>query len=280
MLFTTPLSIDEHIIAQLGTGSIKTTELISSIEKARPQTTKQAVYAALRNLKKEEVIISHGMKSSLNIRWLSNIEKYLTLAQQKYHAGSTDKGSFSNLKNGERIEYFFNNLTETDAFWWQALYQLVTASSTFEPVYLYNPHQWFLLARRESELDSITSITTKNKQYLLTAAGNTALDKLVASDFDGTQAQYYMSGKHLFKKINYYFNVVDDFLIEVWINPELAQKVENFYTQTQKTTDRSIDELKEIVSIKGKGRLVISRDINKTIKLKKMLSKHFYVKHQ
>lgn len=278
MLFATSNSLEEHIITLLGEGPLKNTELIERVNLLRPHTTKQAVYTTLRNLKAEEIIVAHGMGVSLNVRWLGSMENYLVTAKQKYHAGSTDKGSFAALKNGERIEYFFNDLIETDAFWWQALYQLTINSSTGEPVYLYNPHQWFLLARRKSELESMASIVNHGKQYFVTSCGKTALDKKVAVDFDGEQSQYYMSEKHLFNKINYYFNVVDDFIIEVWINSELAQNIENLYTSTDLVTDETIDKLKSIVSVKGKGKMVISKNISKTERLKKKLSKHFYIK--
>lgn len=278
MLFVRPTSLEEHIITALGEGPLKTTELISRINVLRSNTTKQAVYTAIRNLKREEVIVAHGMGVSLNVRWLGNMEKYLTIAKQKYHTGSTDKGNFTALKNGERIEYFFNDMIETDAFWWQALYQLTINSSSGDPVYLYNPHQWFLLARRESELESMASIVDHGKQYLVTSCGKTVLDKKVVSDFDGEKSQYHMSEKHLFNKINYYFNIVDDFIIEVWLNENLASNIEKFYLETEEFTDETIKNLKEIVSVKGRGRMVISKNIPKTTRLKKMLSKHFYIK--
>ncbi len=278
MLFTSPDSVEEYIITILGSGSIKTTELIDKINTIRPGTTKQAVYFALRDLRKAEVVVSHGMKSTLNIRWLNNLEGYLNIAKEKYYTGQTETGSFQNIKDGERIEYYFHNLLETDAFWWQALYQFIIFSQTNEPAYLYNPHEWFLIARRESDLEVIETVVKKGKQLLLTTGGTTVLDKYIANDFDGNNSQYYMSTQPLFKKNNYYLNIVDDFLIEVWIDKNLADKVEVIYNTTTQYSEEVQKQLESLIHQKSKGRLVISKSYKKTQRIKKMLSKHFYIK--
>ena len=90
MLFAKPTSLEELIITVLGEGPLKNTVIIAKVNELRPYTTKQAVYTALRNLKAEEIIVAHGMGVSLNVRWLGNMEKYLSTAKLKYHAGSTD----------------------------------------------------------------------------------------------------------------------------------------------------------------------------------------------
>ncbi len=278
MIFSSPTTIEEHILSVLSLGTIKTTDLIERVNSLRPNTTKQAVYAALRNLRKEEVVIAHGMKTSLNVRWLNSVEKYLKTALQQYNISQTGQGNFYTLKNKERIEYYFNDLLETDAFWWQALYQFINSSTSGEPVYIYNPHEWFLIARRESELEVIDTIIKKNKQLLLTVGNNSALDKYIAQDFNGESSQYYMSPQPLFKKNNYYLNVVDDFLIEVWINQDLANAVENIYQRYSGNIDSVTREFKDILTRKSKGRLVISRNIKKAERIKKKLRKHFYIK--
>ena len=51
-------NIEELIIEILSRGIIKTIDLVENIKKIRPQTTKQAVYHALRKLKKEEVVVT------------------------------------------------------------------------------------------------------------------------------------------------------------------------------------------------------------------------------
>ena len=145
-----------------------------------------------------------------------------------------------------------------------------------EPVYLYNPHEWFLLARRESELECIKLITQK-RQFLLTVGGKTPLDHSVSGDFDGNKSQYYMADSPLFPKNNYYLNTVGDFIIEVRIDPSLAEQIKQLYAQTEKDITASKEQLKIIVHGKGRSKMTISRDRNKAEKFKKVLRKYFYI---
>lgn len=275
-MFTSPKTIEDYILHYLKTGSLLNIEIIQKLQIDRPGTTKQGVYIALRDLKRQEVILTQGKKSALNIRWLKSLEDYFSIARRSYVQDGTD-GHPLYLKEGEKIQYLFYNSEEADSFWWHILYLLAESSQTGQPVYLYNPHDWFLIARRQSELESLRSIVKMDKQYLMTVGGNTVLDKYIAKDFDSTNSQYYMADKPMFKKNNYYLNIVDDFLIEVHINPSIANEVEKFYASVNKINEVVLKDLHNIVRAHGKIRLVVSRNYAKAKELKNLLQKHFYL---
>lgn len=278
MQFPRENSLESHIFNLLQHGPQEPTKLLEQIRSIRPSTTKQGLYAVLRNLKKQEILVVHNKQAEFNIRWLNHMQDFFSIAQSFYTKGSSGVGNFLNLKEGEKITYSFSTPVQTDAFWWHALYILSESSKTNEPVYLYNPHEWFLIARRQSELESIKLISSK-KQFLLTAGGKTSLDKYVAGDFDGEKSQYFMADKFLFPKNSYYLNIVDDFLIEVWIDKNTALKIEKLYLAATGFNKEVEQQLKEIVSLKGKTKLTISRSSKKAAKLKKLFKKHFYIKH-
>lgn len=270
-------TIEDFVFRYLQTGALSAPVLVEKIKTIRPGTTKQGVYAALRNLKKQEIVIENNKQVLLNIRWLKAMEEYFAIAQKAYFEGTLGRGNFFNLGVGEKVEYVFRNPIQADAFWWQVLYLLSEMSATKEPVYLYNPHDWFLIARRESERDSITSIVRRGKQYLLTVCGNFPLDVAVADEFDGNRSQYYMMPKALFPKNNYYLNIVDDFLIQVWIDRKLANTIDAHYKNTKTIDGEAKEHLIKLTQQKGRVRLVISRDPKKAQLLKKRLGKHFYI---
>lgn len=277
MLFGKENSIENLICTLLQGGAIATTSLIEQIRGQRQGTTKQGVYVALRQLRREEVVVLHNKKASFNVRWLKQMDQFIKSAEQNYIESDFGRDNFLNLKDGERISYFFSNPTETDNFWGHALVILGESSvPSDEPAYLYNPHEWFLIARRESERECF-DIITKERRLLLTAGGKTPLDRAVANEFDGDRGQYHMLDTPLFAKNNYYFNIVGDFIIEVWIDPSIAAQIESLYHKTEGLSDDTAGELIKIVAGNGRSRLTISRNAKKAERLKKMLRKNFYL---
>lgn len=277
MLFARTDSIEDLICGLLQLGPIDTAVLIAQIREQRPKTTKQGVYAALRHLRQNEIIVMHHKKASFNVRWLKQAEQFLAIAEQHYVAEDLGRDNFLNLKEGENIAYFFSSPTETDKFWGHALILLGESSiPDNEPAYLYNPHEWFLIARQESERECI-AIISKRRRFLLTAGEKTSLDHIVANEFDGDRSQYHMLERPLFPKSNYYLNIVGDFLIEVWIDPSIATRIEEIYRGDTKDRNIARDNLIEIVGGKGRSRLRISRNAKKAGRLKRLLSKNFYI---
>lgn len=277
MLFGKEKSLENLICARLQEGAIDTASLIREIREQRSGTTKQGVYAALRQLRREEIVVLHNKKASFNLRWLKQAEQFFATAEQHYIESDFGRDNFLNLKDGERISYFYSSPTETDKFWGHALVTLGESSvASDEPAYLYNPHEWFLVARRESERECF-DIITKKRRLLLTASEKTPLDRAVAGEFDGDRGQYHMLDTPLFAKNNYYFNIVGDFIIEVWIDPAIATQIESLYRKTEGLDDDAAKELTKIVTDKGRSRLTISCNAKKAERLKKMLRKNFYI---
>lgn len=277
MLLTKENSIEDSICTLLQLGPMGTTALIEHIQQQRPKTTKQGVYAALRQLRRDEIVVMHVKKASLNVRWLKQMDQFFSIAEQHYAEGDFGRDNFLNLKDGEKIAYFFSSPTETDQFWGHALVILAESSTSGDaPVYLYNPHEWFLIARHASERAFI-DIISKKRRFLLTAGAKTPLDRAVAGEFDGDRSQYHMLDHPLFSKSNYYFNIVGDFLIEVWIDTSIAASIETIYQGEEKNPDAVRDALIKIVGGKGRSKLVISRNAKKAERLKRLLKKNFYI---
>ncbi|TSC64902.1 MAG: Uncharacterized protein G01um101491_111 [Parcubacteria group bacterium Gr01-1014_91] len=277
MLFGKEKSLENLICTLLQQGAIATTSLIEQIQEQRLGTTKQGVYAALRQLRHEEIVVLHNKKASFNVRWLKQAEQFFATAEQHYVQSDFGRDNFLNLKDGEKISYFFSTPTETDNFWGHALVILGESSiPSGEPAYLYNQHEWFLIARRESERECF-DIITKKRRLLVTAGAKTLLDRTVATEFDGDRGQYHMLDTPLFAKNNYYFNIVGDFIIEVWIDPVVATHIESLYQETEKLGDETREKLTKIVTGKGRSRLTISRSAKKAERLKKLLRKNFYI---
>jgi len=270
-----PKRIEEYILKHLQDGPMLMLDLVKVLKKDRPNTTKQAVYAALRGLKKSEQILTYKGMASINLIWLNSMVDYFDLAKRNYVKGGDNQGDFINLEDKEKIKYYFQSPIKADVFWTHALYLLVERSRDGEPVYLYNPHEWFLLARNENEKNVFKTITEKGHRLLLTVGNNTFLDRYIKKYFDNNFSQYHIKDKPLFAESNYYLNIVGDFLIEVWMDKKITDKIDKYYQEIKSWDEESNGRLKEIIEEESKMKIVISKNHKKAEKIKSSLRRYF-----
>ncbi len=274
MLHSPPKTIEDFVYKYLETGPQVVVSLIERIKKDRPETTKQGVYAALRELKKKNVVVVHGKKVSLNSSWFNAMSEYFSRVQLYYTKTQSAQNDFLNLKEGERIEYRFRDPVTTDTFWGHAQNLLVEILPSSTPVYIYDPHYWFLLARPETEKPLIEFILSKGHRYLMLVGGKTALDTAAAKEFDRVRSRYVMLEKPLFKNPNYYVSVIGDFITEAWLDKDITTVIEHIY-ETKTDPKEARADLLKAVTYKGRTRFVISKNARKAEKLKKLIGKHF-----
>lgn len=272
-----PEKIEEFIIKILKNGPVSAVSLIKQVSLLRLRATKQAVYGALRKLKKSEIVVSHGKIVSLNSLWINKMSDFFAEAKHNYSLSSVEAEGFLSLEDGDKITYNFKDPVVADTFWGHAFHILGDIMKKSDPIYIYNPHEWFLVARNESEKALFKKFIEEKRQILVTVSGNTEIDKLVKKYFDGTYSQYHLSPIHLFKKSNYYLNIFGDYLIEVWIDENTQELIEKFYKNYLEINQESISALKKIVESQGKNKISISKNKEKAEKLKKMLGKDFYI---
>ncbi|HEY4477662.1 MAG TPA: hypothetical protein VJB09_00095, partial [Candidatus Paceibacterota bacterium] len=273
-------NLEDLILLSLQKGPQNGVQLIHKIQKVRPSTTKQAVYKVLRNLKSQEVVVLHAKRVSLSQIWINKMSEYFNLARRNYAGGVHTGEDFLSLSDGDKISYNFSNPRFTDAFWIHACSILSQVMKSDEPIYFYNPHEWFLLARYDTERSFFDLIKKSNQQLLVTVSDNTVLDKLVAKEFDGDVLQYHMNTKRLFQKDNFYLNIFGDFLIEVWIDKKVSEDIDKFYIESRVFGAEAFESLQGIINQKGKTKLVISRNKAKAEKLKKLFKKNFCIRKQ
>ena len=271
-----PQKVEELIVKRLKNGPVLTLDLVQKIKQDRPNTTKQAVYAAVRKMKAEEMILTVKGASSLNMTWINEMITYLDLAKRHY-VNKGSQGSILDMEDGERIKYYFTDSHRGDIFWTHAYFLLLENLASDEPVFLYNPHEWFLLAREENERSVIRSTVSAGHLFLLTACGETFLDKHIRKQFDGTDSQYNLLRQPLFPDTNYYLNIFGDYLIEVWLDKKVAADIESLYRSTGAWSESVSGTFRNILELNGRLRMVISRNHAKAERLKKMFRKGFAI---
>lgn len=272
-----PKRIEDLIVERLAKGPLRATKLVLEIQRLRHHTTKQAVYAALRQQKAREEVVVYKGTAALNITWLNRLTRFATNAKLHYTSGEATGDDITNLSPGDRITYHFQNPLKADVFWTHAFYLLAEQAPHSEPVYLYNPHEWFLLARHENETEVIRTVTNQGRQFLLLAGHSTPLDKYVRQYFDGERGQYHTLPRPHFKKNNYYLNVFGNVLLEVWLDKKMSNAIDDFYQRSAAWNGEAGEHLTAILKQNRRLRITISHNKTKAEAYKKFCRKFFYI---
>lgn len=271
-------SLESAIIIHLQRKSWVIVDLIEELRKTRPKLSKQAVYQVIRSLKESEIVIVRSKNVSLSSIWIDRMHDFFTVAKYTYEGSAINNNqsteSFLNLEDGDRIVYEFKSPATTDIFWGHAFNILLGIMKKDDPVLIYGPHQWFILARNESESEIIRQAESQNHPWYVYVPNKTPLD-IYAKKYFKKPSSYYMQDLRYFKE-NFYVNLFSDFIIEVVLDEKTQSAIEKFYN-TYKFWDNTAEtELKYIIShMKGRDKLTISRDSKKAAKYKKVFSKYF-----
>ncbi len=274
-MFTKDQRIEDLIIECLVSGPQETASLLEAINAKRTGTTKQAVYKALRQLRADEVIIQTRGEVALSSLWLKKLATFTEQARLNYSMNDQPSLDFLALKNGEKIVYWFKSFEATDIFWGHAFDILLDNTPKSAPVFIYNPHEWFLLARPETETFLFNRFKAIGRKLFLIAGNRDALDIESSKYFDNETTNYHPSPEPLFEKNNYNVNIFNDYLIEVWLDPKISNLIDQFYKKHSTLTDDAKNELLTIIKQRGRNKLVIYRNERKARKLGNMFKKVF-----
>lgn len=269
------LKIEDLITDSLSGGQIEIIDLIVKINEIRPKTSKQAVYKALRVLKKNEIIVQAHGEVALSSIWLKKLHDFTEKTELHYKINDQPSLDFLKLKEGEKIVYSFKTFEATDLFWGHAFIVLFNSMPQASPVFIFSPHEWFLLARPESEIFLLNRFKETGKKLFFLCDNRNPLDLEVAKYFDNETTNYYASPDKYFDKPNYYVNILNNFLIEVLLDPKISGLIDEFYKKTTSLDDAAKNRLLEIIKTKGKNKLVIYRNERKARKIKNIFKKVF-----
>ncbi len=212
---------------------------------------------------------------SLHKAWIGDMRDEV---QQTAEAYLVEEDTFGvlNLLEGESISYICGSAFHLDSFWGHLYVVLANAAPRSEPFFIYDPHYWFYLIREEHEYRYYEELARGEHQFLMCVGGNTPLDRLLRANFRDDQVQYHIASMRT--KNTYYPTVVGDLVIEVFLDPVVAKQVDDVYARYTTITPELVRELNEILNLKSRNRIKISRDARKASLLKKKLSKYFYIK--
>ncbi|MBI2514954.1 hypothetical protein HYV91_02080 [Candidatus Wolfebacteria bacterium] len=269
--------LEDMMLEILQRKPFSTIDLINEIMFLRPGTTKQGVYRVIRKLKREEKVVVYGKVVSLNLHWLKKMSDFFSLAQFYYLPEGFGSQNFFDVREGDKIIYFFKNLNLLDSFCTHVIYMLTEVSDPKEPIFVYNPHEWFAYARREVERGLLKALEEKNKKILVISTHDDPLDQELKKRFRDSLVQYHIAEKSISIKENYYFNVFDDYILEIFFDSRIISAIKEFFRKAKIFDEGAERGLMGIVSREGRNKVVISKDKKKADKYKKFFARYFFI---
>lgn len=265
-------SLESTIISLLRPRGMEGTQVIKETRRSFPSVTKQAVYQILRRLRKEEVVVVFKKEYVLSEVFVNKVIDFFEAAKRNL----SKSDPLLNLLDGEYISYHFKNSYITDQFWAHAFIVLSQFCHKGMPVMLYNPHEWFYIARESSER-SMFEILDKSGIPALVLVGTTdPLDIVAQKYFQHGLFQYYAKQMSNQKR-NYYLNIFNDYFIEVWLNPHVSCAIDEWYRNTKVLNDQAKKELQSIIGREGKTKIRISRNKKRANRLRRLFKKDFFI---
>lgn len=274
MLYTERKNIDDLIVEILSkrpniTGPL----LLSEIQQSRESTTKQAMYYALGYLLNAEVVVKVGTGYSIGNIWKLKIQNNLI-------KDSSDLQSVLGLNDGESISLKFPSLMTADFYWAHLFTELTDWIPENVPIFIWNPHEWYVIGREEVEREVLKNFTVKNKKAYFSISGKTALDKDFRKVYTSDNLSINTGVPEIFPN-HVYLNVFNDVLIEVFLSKELVREVDRFYETHQvalgQLTPEDKNEFIKIISKKYPVRIKVSKNKKKTDEIRKKLAKDFII---
>ena len=269
--------IESIIVESLRKGACTTHELIDTVSKIRGTTTKQAVYAALRQLTDDEIVIKRGKVVLLNSLWLSKLWKFAVEGKESLGAETHQYEPVLALEEGDVVTYSFRNLDLLDRYWAHIFELLLDHQPQHEPVYLYNPHEWFLVARVASESQLFQKINDEQRLVLFTIGGKTKIDHAIARKWRSNHIKFSCGLNPLKVSERTYINVFGDTILEVKLDAEAASAIEEWYDTYDRVTGAREEELQRIITRRGRTRMKVYRNAKKAKQLRKKLAKNFHI---
>ena len=276
MYFLNPEKIDEYIVTELLYGEVSTTVLLDKLRQIKDlkKITKQGFYAAVRKLKKEDIVIVYKKNISLNTVWLSNMEEKFNQSKS-LHTSANSPADFLSLEDKESVSYTFSTIKNMDTFWGHTWNVIMGQTPNTEPVYVYDPHYWFYIARKDLEQHYHKKIVAEKRQFLMTVGGNTVLDKLIKKDFKAPYMQY--NFLKMFPKDNYYMTVLGDYIAESYLDDRAVKSIGRLFNSHTTINHELTEELEQILTLKLPSKIKITRNKAKALKLKKRFDRDFYI---
>lgn len=254
----------EDVLIELLTSQQKTAKvLLREIEQLGYSYSIQAVYDALRDLIASETIIKNGFYYKINEEWKN---KVITILMEKS----------GEIFDGEKTIFLLNSLTHYDLQWKNTILPLHNKYPN-DPIFFYNYHYiWIHLGdtREQSELDYYESFLKQKRHAFSLVGSHSPLEIETKKMIENDYVRIFIDDAPI--QSSGYITIINDYIITSYLQKKTIQEIDTCYKQA-----KSIPELRRLIQkidfTAKRVKIVIERDKEKAKKLRKKMSKDFYI---
>jgi DNA-binding PadR family transcriptional regulator len=260
---------EDHVVKILSKEELGGKRVREELKKSGIDISYQAVYKILKKLRKQEVILKNKTKYSINYVWL----KRLQLFSSKDKSGSAF--IFQNLREGDKITYQFKDLNRAGSFWMH-VFQVFFDQKDIKVAIAYSPNEWTFVVREEQDVEWASTVRKHPEKITLFALGEKNKHNQEYKQKNNKENLKINVGKTYGFKKGYYFNVFNDYVVEMILPESVDEKISRILESNPRQKD-----LERLFMDKGilntKSKLVIKRKKKLADKLYKKITQDFYL---
>lgn len=266
-------NVEESIISLLKARKSGGKQLRLDLQKIGISVSSQSVYNALKRLVQEEVVIKEGTKYLLNYVWLKRLYRF----SEPIKTENQDFSLFnpSDLSEGERDVYQFNNLNRAGVFWMHIHQILLDSLESSQIVVLYSTNEWTSAIRGQADAEWAKTAAKSDKLTLFAVGDNNYQNRNYKKDHTSGNLQINVGKTYGFEK-GYYMNVFNDYVVELFIPSLIDEKISEIFNKNI-GKEELISAVNESEIYNCKVKLVVRKNRLVAKKLFKRISKDFYI---
>lgn len=241
--------------------------------------SKSGFYKCIGSLGKKEIIVVKNKFVSVNKIWLIKSQNFFDeLILQKTKPSYLAEQVFR-IKEEDKITYVFRSISEIDIFILNLIYDLLLLQASSD-VLILEQHEFFVLLNKERTASILEEIKNlKSSILLLVKSGlHNDLDREIIRKFIEDPARgHVLNSIKKDNSFNKVFHVVGEVIIELHLNKKFSNDLHSLFLRYPKITETFFDKLKELVIQKGKHKIVIYKNKNRSMKVRRQFRKYFII---
>lgn len=224
----------------------------------------QGLYKELRKLQEEGVLFKLRNKYSLRLPWVFD---FISLAD-KLSTTYTERPQLPLIlpEINKKEIWHFSDLLKMNDFWSHILLILIQQSK-HKVLLGWNPHPWFHLVQTKQEEQYIKALKLARSKLYLILGGSSLLDKWTEKFWDKETVHYSFGKSDFHNERSTYFNVIDDYVVTVKLEPKTAQAIDAIYENTKSIDDLNLQSILSIFNQETKCSIWLEKNPEKAKKI-------------
>lgn len=212
-------NVEARVIQMLSTGPQKTTEIVATVAR-HAHVTPEAVYLAIRNLRKKRVMVTTKGIASLYVFWIQEMQKLVGTIEDSYTSEYTGQLLYRDIKDPSFHSKTFHcaDFIAMENHFHHIAQSIIKPQKTKKPYFSFGFAPWWMTLHPNDAESFFKLLIKYNYQPLLVMAKECAIDKANVKHLRSLGCQIAFVGEKLLPQ-GFEGHWVDGFSIEAQYPP-------------------------------------------------------------